>query len=409
MKKITIFLIVLFMFSLSGCKNNDHLTNDYFENEKSDDIEVLMDIINEYDAFIHDNYNQYLGTTYPRQFGSVQGLNDYVLYDQNEKIYKDDMINYDLTDNRSYLIEYSDIQYYLYESRITAYCDDIKEGIKCYDDKELYYLLYYVDGNEAYVEYSSVVNGYTVHLEKMYYYTNELEEKVFEYTHQAKNVDEIDYKYITKTTLIEDVGEVSYTCSSCNVSERTGWLDYSSVSFTNMSRKYIYQGSNDAYLIKFLNGVTNEFYWGIVNDDVSNLIVYEVYRGHIKLVEMNPINGTFIINLNALDGWSYIEESETPRLYHIYDENEILIDNLLVGLAVTEGDFVFYEYEGASPVPDDILNMSTYGLEAPYSMEYYLNQKEYFDHVYPLLLDGAHMDRTFEMSYDYFMKMLDIE
>ena len=48
--------------------------------------------------------------------GSIQHLNDYILYDQTGKIYKEDMINYELTDNRSYLSDGSNLYYYLYES-----------------------------------------------------------------------------------------------------------------------------------------------------------------------------------------------------------------------------------------------------------------------------------------------------
>jgi hypothetical protein len=37
-------------------------------------------------------------------------------------------------------------------------------------------------------------------------------------------------------------------------------------------------------------------------------------------------------------------------------------------------------------------------------------QKElYFEHIYLLLIEQAHFERTIDMSYDYVMKILDIE
>lgn len=417
MKKITVIILFLLILSLSACKNQDHLINDYFENEESDDISILWDVVHEYNRFISDSYQQYLRSTYPLETRSVQHLNDYILYDQTGKIYKEDMINYELTDNRSYLIEGSDIYFYLFDSWISIfeglYCDDIQEGVKCYGSNETEYLMYYVSGDEAYVEYNQIINGLNEHLQKMYYYINELEEKVFEYTHYQKDIDQIEYDSITKTTLIEGLGEVAYTCGSCNLNERTGWLKYSAVNFFTGGRKYIYHFEDDSYMIKLLNGRTNEFYWGFVDEDEAELVSYEAYDGHIKLVELNPFKRSFKINLNALDGWSYIEKldaNQTGLDYQLYDENELLIDNILVRLAVIEGDYVYYDYEGEeSVIPNDILNMSRFGLDAPYSMDYFLDQEEYFMHIYPLILENAHMDRTFNMSYNYFMKMMDLE
>lgn len=417
MKKITLIMLLLLILSLSGCSNKEHLINAYFVNEEDDDISVLWDVLNEYDRFISDSYEQYLGSTYPRDTRSIQHLNDYVLYDQTGKIYKEDMINYDLTDNRSYLIEGSDIYFYRFDSWISIfedlYCDDIQEGVKCYATDQIQYLLYYVDGDEAYVEYNDVINGTSEHLQKMYYYTNELNEKVFEYTHYNRDIDQIEYDYITKTTLIEGVGEIAYTCALCNISERTGWLKYSAVNFFTGDRKYIYQGEDDFYMIKLLDGRTNKFYWGTVSEGQGYLELFEAYEGKIKLVELNPFRRRFTINLNALDGWSYIEKQDAHPYelnYHLYDENELLIDNILVRLVVTEGDYAYYDYDGEdSIIPDDILNMSRFGLEAPYSMDYFLDQEQYFMHIYPLILEIAHMDRTFDMSYNYFMKMMDLE
>jgi hypothetical protein len=417
MKKLMMISIMLFLIMLTGCSRSEVLSNDYFDNEKSDDISVLWDVVQEYDRFISNSYHNHLRSTYPMDMRSIQHLNDYILYDQTGKIYKEDMINYELTDNRSYFIEGSDLYYYLFESWISvfenSYCEAIKEGVKCYDEDELDYLLYYVDGNQAYVEYRQTINNFQVHLEKMYYYTNVFEDKVFEYTHYVKDVDQVEYEYIRKTTLIEGEGEVSYACEYCDLREETGDLYYSNVNFTSGSRIHVTHIDDDSYQIKFYNGQTQEFYWGFVQGEESRLISYEVYDGNIKLAELNVNYGRFWINLNALDGWSYIEKAETDQTiphYHLYDENEELIDDILVRLAVSEGDYVFYEYRGDyGSVPEDILNMSRFGLEAPYTLDYHLQKELYFEHVYQLLLEQAHFDRTFNMSYDYVMKILDIE
>ena len=414
MKKIMVVFLFVFMITLSGCNRSEALSNDYFENDKSDDISVLWEVVHEYDTFIYDAYEQHLGTTYPRWMGSIQHLNDYILYDQTGKIYKEDMINYELTDNRSYLIEGSNLYYYLYESWHSSfqdmYCKDIKEGVKCYDGDELDYLLYYVDDNQAYIEYRGTVNNFSVHLEKMYFYTNEFDDKVFEYTHSVKDVDQVTYEYIKKTTLIEGEGETSYACEYCHLGDETGNMYYSNVNFLSGSRIHVTHIDGDSYEIKFYNGQTQEFYWGVSHNDDLRLLSYEVYDGNIKLAELNVNYGRFWINLNAVDGWSYIEEATTDQItpqYHLYDENEILIDDILVRLEVTEGDYVYYAYEGIyGSVPDDILSMSRFGLETPYSLNYYLEKELYFEHIYPLLIEQAHFERTIDLSYDYVMKYI---
>ena len=412
-----IALLFVIFITLTGCSSSERLANDYFDNEKSDDISVLWDVVSEYDMFIRESYDTYLSSTYPDDpISTIQLLDDYVLYDQTGKIYKEDMINYELTDNRSYLSEESNVYYYLNESWISffedMYCQGIKEGVKCYDSDELNYLLYYVDGNQAYIEYRSTVNNFIVHLEKMYYYTNAFEDKVFEYTHHVKAIDQVAYDYIKKTTLIEGEGEISYACENCHLGDGTGEMYYSNVNFLSGSRIHVMQIDDDSSEIKFYNGQTQEFYWGVAHGGESRLISYEVYDGNIKLAELNVNYGRFWINLNALDGWSYIEKAETDlpiTQYHLYDDQEVVIDDILVRLAVTQGDYVYYVYEGSyGSVPNDILNMSKFGLEAPYSLEYNLQKELYFEHVYQLLLEQAHFERTIDMSYDYVMKYIDL-
>ena len=57
MKKICLLILLLSMFMLSSC-SNENLANAFFDNEKSDEISVLWEVIHEYDTFVHNVYEQ---------------------------------------------------------------------------------------------------------------------------------------------------------------------------------------------------------------------------------------------------------------------------------------------------------------------------------------------------------------
>ena len=119
-----IFLFVLF---LSSCTDKN-LTNDFFENGKSDDIDVLWDILDSYDDFIKYHYDTFAHGTYKNE--NIDTLDEYVHVDFRSTIHRGDLINYELTDNRSYLegsLSYTYLEVSNHKDFVNENCETLKK------------------------------------------------------------------------------------------------------------------------------------------------------------------------------------------------------------------------------------------------------------------------------------------
>lgn len=413
MKKIGILISIFSMFILTGCSNKD-LVNDYFENKKSDDIEVLWDVLDIYDDFIKYHYDTFAQNTYGNE--SIDTLDEYVYVDFKNTINRDDLINYELTDNRSYLegsLSYTYLEVSNHKDFVNEHCENIKEGIKCDGQNADEYFTYYVNNEDAYILYGQIVNEYSVYKHSMYFYTNEDGKKVFDYTLESKSSDLVlPTDNIFRSILVEDQGETQYTCWNYNDEDGNIGLEYGYRDDTDGSYVSIMVNNYQMYNIHYFDPIKSIYYKASIDQNIVIMNDLEVYDGHIMLAKMNPLRGYFKINMMPIDGWDYITKIDGydyPVNYEMPIVGLSMYDPMIVHLESRTGEYVYYEYSHfGEVVPDDILDLSRFNLESPYSLAFYLDEVDDFSNHYQSLIEDANMNDSFENLTTNFKEILDL-
>ena len=411
MKKIGILISIFSMFILTGC-SNENLVNDYFENKKSDDIEVLWDVLDIYDDFIKYHYDTFAQNTYGNE--SIDTLDEYVYVDFKNTINRDDLINYELTDNRSYLegsLSYTYLEVSNHKDFVNEHCENIKEGIKCDGQNADEYFTYYVNDEDAYILYGQIVNEYSVYKHSMYFYTNEDGKKVFDYTLESKSSDLVlPTDNIFRSILVEDQGETQYTCWNYNDEDGNIGLEYGYRDDTDGSYVSIMVNNYQMYNIHYFDPIKSIYYKASIDQNIVIMNDLEVYDGHIMLAKMNPLRGYFKINMMPIDGWDYITKIDGydyPVNYEMPIVGLSINDPMIVHLESRTGEYVYYEFnQFGEVVPEDILDLSRFNLESPYTLAFYLDEVDDFSHTYQSLIEEANMDESFENLTAHFDEIL---
>lgn len=412
MKKIGILMMIFSMFMMTGC-SNENLVNDLFDNKKSDDIDVLWDVIDQYDGFIDNHYNTYAKKTYGNE--SIDTHDNYVSVNLEGIIYKNDLLNYELTDNRSYVegsLSYTYLEISKHKDFVSDYCQNIKEGIQCDGDNPDEYFTYYVNDNQAYILYGQIVNEYLVYRHEMFFYTNEDEKKVFEYKVESISSDTyLPADHLFKSIVVENQGETYYTIWNFNDEDGNVGLKYIYHDFLDESWLSVSVNRLKMYQIKFFDPDKETYYEASVDSTSITLYNLEVYDGHILLVKMDPHRGYYKLNMMAIDGWdsiSEIEDYDYPKNYEMNLEGLSIHDPMIVHLESRSGEYVYYEYNAfREEVPSDVLDLSRFGLESPYTLQFYLDEVDTFNSIYQGLIEEAHMDGSFETILASFEEALD--
>jgi hypothetical protein len=413
MKKLIMAVIFLFVLSLSSCTDKN-LTNDFFENGKSDDIDVLWDVLDIYDDFIEYHYDTFAQNTYGNE--SIDTLDEYVYVDFRSTIHRDDLINYELTDNRSYLegsLSYTYLEVSNHKDFVNENCENIKEGIKCDGQNDNEYFTYYLNDEDAYIIYGQVVNEYLMYKHKMYFYTNEDEKKVFDYTLESISTDlMLPSDQIFRSILVENEGETQYTCWNYNDEDGNIGLEFGYRDDVDGSYVSIMVNKYQMYNIHYFDPIKEIYYKASIDQDIVTMNDLEVYDGHIMLAKMNPLRGYFKINMMPIDGWDYITKIDGydyPVKYEMPIVGLSMDNPMIVHLESRTGEYVYYEYSHfGEVVPEDILDLSRFYLESRYTLAFYLDEVDDFSHTYQSLIEDANMDESFETLTTHFDEILGI-
>jgi hypothetical protein len=128
------------------------------------------------------------------------------------------------------------------------------------------------------------------------------------------------------------------------------------------------------------------------------------------LAKMNPLRGYFKINMMPIDGWDYITKIDGydyPVNYEMPIVGLSINDPMIVHLESRTGEYIYYEYSHfGEVVPDDILDLSRFNLESPYSLAFYLDEVDDFSQTYQSLIEDANMDESFENLTAHFDEIL---
>jgi hypothetical protein len=402
------------MFILTGC-SNENLVNDYFENKKSDDIEVLWDVLDIYDVFISDQYETYSKTSYGHE--NIDVSDNYIPANFDNIVNKNDLVNYELTDNRSYLVgslSYTYLEVSKHKDFVNEHCENIKEGIKCDGQNDDEYFTYYVNEDNAYILYGQIVNEYLVYQHEMYFYINEDGKKVFDYKVLSLSSDPfLPSNHAFRSIVIEDEGETSYTCWNFDDEEENVGLKYSYQDFQDGSLISINANRYLMYQINYFNPEKDIYYKGSIESNVVTMLDLEVYDDSILLVKMNPPRGYYKLNMMPIDGWDTIleiDDHDYPKNYKMVIEGLSMYSPMIVHLEDRTGEYIYYEYSAfREEVPNDILDLSRFGLSSPYTHQFYSNEVDYFNSNYPGLLEDADMNGTFQNILIEFEEILGIE
>jgi hypothetical protein len=413
MKKIIMVVIFLFVISLSSCTDKN-LTNDFFENGKSDDIDVLWDVLEIYDDFIKYHYDTFAHGTYKNE--NIDSLDEYVHVEFRNTIHRGDLINYELTDNRSYLegsLSYTYLEVSNHKDFVNENCENIKEGIKCDGQDDNEYFTYYVNDEDAYIIYGQVVNEYSYYKHKMYFYMNEDNKKVFDYTLESISSDlMLPSDQIFRSILVEDEGETQYTCWNYNDEDGNIGLEFGYRDDVDGSYVSIMVNKFQMYNIHYFDPIKEIYYKASIDQDIVTMNDLEVYDGNIMLAKMNPLRGYFKINMMPIDGWDYITKIdgyEYPVNYEMPIVGLSMDNPMIVHLESRTGEYVYYEYSHfGEVVPDDILDLSRFNLESPYALAFYLDEVDDFSNHYHSLIEDANMNDSFENLTTNFKEILDL-
>ena len=130
------------------------------------------------------------------------------------------------------------------------------------------------------------------------------------------------------------------------------------------------------------------------------------------LVKLNPDRGYYKLNIMPIDGWSSlyeIDDHDYPKNYELIIDHNASSEPMIVHLESRTGEYVYYEYNTfREEVPQDILDLSRFGLESPYDRDFYDHEVSYFESRYYDLLEDIDMLGAFETISDNFMDALKI-
>jgi hypothetical protein len=406
------------MLSLSSCSSSEALKNDFFENKKSDDIQTLWELVDTYDEFINDSYLTYSKTAYGNE--AINTLSAYVPVDFDGVVYKEDLINYQLTDNRNYLegsLSYSYLEVSKHKDFVSQQCQDIKEGMTCLGETEDEYFTYFVDDGKAYMSYGQVVNSYTTYQYEMLFYTNEDDKKVFEFLVKSISSEPVlPGNNVYKTILVEDEGETSYTCLNCDDEDGNVGLKYAYKNFLDGTYVSVLANKNKLYQVKYFDVDKQTYYNAEVELTDITMNYIEVYDESIMLVKMNPERGYYKLNMIPIDGWDRIYEidgNDYPTNYELIRSNTSTSETMTVHLETRTGEYIYYEYSNFKEVvPNDILDLSRFELESPYDLQFYSSEVEYFSTIAQDLIEEAGMADPFEtllLDYKEYLRLNHIQ
>jgi hypothetical protein len=413
MKKIGILICMISVFMLTGC-SNENLVNDFFDNKKSDDIEVLWDVMDTYDAFIKDQYETYAKTSYGNE--SIEISDSYLPVTFNNIINKSDLLNYELTDNRSYIegsLSYTYLEMSNHKNFVNDHCQNIKEGIQCDGDNSDEYFTYYVNDNQVYILYGQVINAYLTYRYEMHFYINENGKKVFDFIVISMSSDlYLPANNVYRSIVVEDEGETYYTCWNFDDEEGNVGLEYTYHDFQEGSWLSVIVNRFEMYQINYFDPEKDIYYRSNIDSNVITFLDLEVYDDHILLAKMNPLKGYYKLNMMPISGWDKIveiDDQDYPKNYELFVEGSSINDSMIVHLESRTGEYIYYEYRVIrEEVPNDILDLSRFGLSSPYTLQFYLDEVAYFTATYPSLLEDANMNESFDNILLHFKEILNI-
>lgn len=395
MRTITvIFLSITILILLAGCSNS-RLENSYFENTSSDSYDEAMSIL-------FDKINLARGqlhTYYPRSSqDSVMWFEDTYVNLQiwsKDTIYRHDLINYSLSDDRDYM-RYSDL-YALDNYYASVYlpdsCSNIKEGELCTStyDHSNYSLNYpsrsgirfYMDKDSLLVNSFYTVNQSTLFNFIFYFYKNEDFKDVMEMTMLISNLSHSEYETISHTKLIYGVSETSYRFNNCTLSDieqGSVSMEYLYTKFKEYSISDLKHNEIDSFVHLYFNnastygtiydGSTHERYAVSARDEIYTASNYYQYIRNAEAIVYAP--SYYKVNLSEVLGWDNIRRNDSglSPTYDLYYGDTLLSGGNTIMLNYADSEYPYYEYSGSNPI-ESVINLSVIGLSTDFTTAYF--------------------------------------
>jgi len=407
-----------------GCTPN-RLENSYFENTSSDSFSDAIEI---YDGKINRALNV-LKTYYPRSgHDEVMWLEDsYINLQISSKdvIYRQDFINYHLSDDREYM-RYSDLYYLLDYSTSRIFpdqCSDIKEGELCiqvYDTHDIYPMNYpsrsgirfYMDGDSVLINHFYTMNQATLYNYIFYFYKDESYRDVMEMTLLISNLSHSEFQTISHTKLVFGDYEETYrfkNCTTTELNDGTLEMEYLYTKFKDYDTSDLKHNEINSFIHLYINigsthgtiydGLTKEKYDVSYHDGNYSAYNYTQYIRNTEVVSY--FADYYKVNLQEIIGWDNLRRNQNgTRTFDLYYEEENLSNGEDIQLSYTNSEYPYYEHIGA-PNSESVIDLSIIGLSTDYTTNYFMEK----------LSDGATLmeqtliDRDLNHSYEDLVDM----
>lgn len=385
MKKTLLVLIVITIFSLSGCTD---LPQDNFTNETRDHLDEAMDVFEPY----KDHLQQYYENTYP-DFGLMHDISEAESYiyvePYKDRYFRQELLNYHINDDRYFMSE-NVVQVALaqvdriYNFGVTM-CKNPKEGAYCTNNEvNGISLMFQKEGVKVYIEYT-VTTGSTV--QQYRYLFDGLDESIF-----------IDFHYrVTNSETNAIIKDANMVYKEDDL-EMTVYNDYSGLHGTDYFEKMtIFDFTTKDYIKKyntseftklwFYNEDNEELYYGKQVNDVLEDFQYSVFSGTKLALRYNYTGHQYYVNLSEISGWDRLDKvmGSTYKPYY----NGLPLEEIEARIEFRYGEYVYVEFSAEEPFEEEVLNLSKFGLSLPYDSTFFQDKYEYYsDNFNQIILEN---------------------
>jgi len=427
MKKAFITCVILSMLLLSGCSQKN-LDNPYFENTSENTFEEAHGLFSEYMTRVRGTLEEYFPRTYQDEAMYFEdGYINAQLFSK-DRIYRHELYNYHLSDDRSYM-RYSQL-YYLTDktfygglSGIISECDTITEGESCVETRQLADpsllksgLTFYMEGNELYMEFMFSVNVDTLYHYAFHFYEDEFMDDIMEMTLQIYNTSESTFETMSYTKLVFGKSLEESFCNYCDLNDPTaGSLEYLYAQFKEKPyQAYTYETSNILSFIHLnimddftygdvFNGETGELFNCRTQDNAFVTRSYAKFIRNVLVVDYS--SSYYLVNLQEVLGWdNLVKTPDVNNSFQLQYNDEVLSDQYFVKIQYEHSEYPYFEAD--SPLTDDLLSLSIFGLQTQYSTDYFNDKFELGTTQFEQALIDHELNKDYADNYAAFMTLI---
>ena len=388
MKKLLILFLLLLTVPLTGCAN---LSDEYFPNETKNSMEEAMALFKTYSDHLENYYDEH----YPKGVTDITEDERYIAVDTYKDTYsRDELLNYDLTDNRMFLV-INEFEFVLYKlDEIYSFgvdeCSKTPEGKLCKIEGLLdtdNAIMFQMEGTDIVLELiiTSDIKVYT----HTYYFRYEEDKVTLDYSFTTEVLSSSEITSYRNTYYKEDEVQKSYF-KETGFDIEGKYLEYQeeyNLITGDFTRKH--EGKDDCDLW-YYNSSNNELYYiHKVNEDYEGFN-YTVFNGKKEQIKYYSDRELYWVNFSEIPGWDYLVRKDNSSYFEMYLNNEIP-EGLTVAIQFRYGEYVYGEFS-KEELTDDVLNLSKFGLSLPYSNQFFADKESFIIDNFNTILEDAGME-----------------